>query len=135
MGQNNLIDKVALIYIENRRILMALSKGNEVYYIPGGKRESGESDKQALSREIKEELSADIIPESIEYYGTFEAQAHGKSPGVIVKMTCYIAGLGGEIKPGAEIEDVAYYSYAQRGIVGPVDQLIFDDLRSKNLID
>jgi hypothetical protein len=31
------IDKIALIYIKNRQILMALSKGKDAYYIPGGK--------------------------------------------------------------------------------------------------
>lgn len=50
------------------------------------KREDGESDKQTLVREIKEELSADIIPVSIKYYGTFMTQAHGKAEGMIVRM-------------------------------------------------
>jgi 8-oxo-dGTP pyrophosphatase MutT (NUDIX family) len=33
------------------------SKGKTKYYIPGGKRENGESDEQTLIREIAEELS------------------------------------------------------------------------------
>jgi 8-oxo-dGTP pyrophosphatase MutT (NUDIX family) len=38
-----------------REILSTKSKGK--YYIPGGKRENGESDEQTLIREIAEELS------------------------------------------------------------------------------
>jgi 8-oxo-dGTP diphosphatase len=131
----NLIDKLALIYIHNRQILMALSTGKDFYYVPGGKREGSESDIEALSREVKEELNVELINDSITYYGTFEAQAHGKAAGVIVRMTCYQADFVGQLKPSSEIQDIAYYTSAQRDIVGPVDQMIFDDLKAKDLID
>jgi 8-oxo-dGTP diphosphatase len=75
---NNYIDKLAYIYIEDRKVLVTLSKGKDTWYIPGGKREKGETDHQALVREVKEELSVDLITDSIKKYGVFEAQAHGK---------------------------------------------------------
>lgn len=131
----NFIDKLAYIYIKDKQILMTLSKSKDTYYIPGGKREEGESDQEALSREVKEELTVAIIPETIKHYGTFEAQAHGKPIGTIVRMTCYQADYKGELQPSSEIQDIAYYTYAQRNFVGPVDQLIFDDLKQKGLID
>ncbi len=132
---NKLIDKLAFIYIKDRQILMTLSKGKDTYYIPGGKREGNETDLEALSREVMEELSVVILPDSIRHYGTFEAQAHGKAEGTIVRMTCYEAAIAGTLRPSSEIQDIAYYTYAQRDTVGPVDQIIFDDLQSKNLID
>lgn len=135
MADTTFIDKLAFIYIKDRQILMTLSKGKDTYYIPGGKRENGESDEQALIREVKEELTVDIISETIKHYGTFEAQAHGKPAGTIVRMTCYEAAFEGKLQPSTEIQDIAYYTYAQRDIVGPVDQIIFDDLKEKNLID
>jgi 8-oxo-dGTP diphosphatase len=131
----NFIDKLAYIYIKDKQILMTLSKGKDTYYIPGGKREEGESDQEALSREVKEELTVTILLETIQHYGTFEAQAHGKPIGTIVRMTCYQAEYKGELQPSSEIQDIAYYTYAQKNIVGPVDQLIFDDLKEKGLID
>lgn len=129
------IDKLAFIFIKDRKILMTLSKGKHTYYIPGGKREPGETDVQALMREVNEELTVDLIPESIAHYGTFEAQAHGKAEGTIVRMTCYQADFIGTLQPSAEIESIDYYTFAQRESVGPVDQLIFDDLKRKDLID
>jgi len=72
------IDKLAWIYVKDKKILTTRSKNKDTYYIPGGKREPGESDEAALIREIQEELSVDIIPETITYVNTFEAQAHGK---------------------------------------------------------
>ena len=56
------VDKVAFIEIQNGQILSTKSKGKTKYYIPGGKREKGESDEQTLIREIAEELSVAIIP-------------------------------------------------------------------------
>jgi 8-oxo-dGTP pyrophosphatase MutT (NUDIX family) len=129
-----IFDKLAFIYIKDKQILMTLSKGNDTYYIPGGKRELGESDLEALSREVMEELTVELVPESVKHYGTFEAQAHGKPLGTIVRMICYQADFNGELEPSSEIQDLAYYTYAQRDIVGPVDQLIFDDLKVKGLI-
>jgi 8-oxo-dGTP pyrophosphatase MutT (NUDIX family) len=129
------IDKLAYIFIKNRKILMTLSKGKDTYYIPGGKRESGETDVQALMREVKEELTVDLFPETIVHCGTFEAQAHGKAEGTIVRMTCYQADFTGTLQPSAEIAAIEYYTYAQKDTVGPVDQLIFEDLKRKNLID
>lgn len=130
-----LIDKLAFILIQNRQILMTLSKGKDTYYIPGGKREAGETDEEALMREVKEELTVDLIPDSIVHYGTFEAQAHGKAEGTMVRMTCYQADFIGTLQPSAEIASIEYYTYAQKDVVGPVDQLIFEDLKHKNLID
>jgi hypothetical protein len=40
--------------------------------------ESGESDEQTLIREIAEELSVTIIPNTAEYIGTFSAQSDGE---------------------------------------------------------
>ena len=49
-----LIDKIALIYVKDKRILCTLSKGKDIYYLPGGKREKDESDTDTLIRECKE---------------------------------------------------------------------------------
>ncbi len=66
---------------------------------------------------------------------SFEAQAHGKPEGTVVRMTCYTAGFSGEMTPNAEVEELAYFVFADREKTSPVDHLIFDDLKNKNLID
>jgi ADP-ribose pyrophosphatase YjhB (NUDIX family) len=129
------IDKVALIHIRDKKILMAQSAGKDVFYTPGGKRNNTETDADVLIREIKEELCADLLPETIKYYGTFIGQAHAKPEGTKVRMACYIAEFDDAISPGAEIQNLAYLAYSQRHLTGQTDQLIFDDLKSKNLID
>lgn len=128
------IDKIAFIYLKEGKILSTLSKGKDTYYIPGGKREDLEKDEETLIRECKEELTIDIIKDTIKYYGTFEAQAHGKSEGVLVKMTCYLADFEGKIEASSEIQEIRWLDYSNLDIISPVDKLIFKDLYDKKLI-
>ena len=128
------IDKIALIYIKDKKILTTLSKGKDTYYLPGGKREKNEKDEDTFVRECKEELTIDIDINSIKYYGTFEAQAHGKAEGIIVKMTCYIANFTGKIQPSSEIQEVRWLGYNDLNLISPVDRLIFKDLFENGLI-
>ena len=128
------IVKVAFLYLQDGKILSTRSKGKDKYYIPGGKREAGESDIETLVREVKEELSVDIIESSAKLYGVFEAQAHGKAEGVIVKMTCYTAEFTGELKADSEIAEIVWLTTADMEAVSPVDKLIFADLKQKGLL-
>ena len=49
-----IIDKLAWVYLKDGKILMTRSRGKDVCYIGGGKREQGESDEAALMREVEE---------------------------------------------------------------------------------
>lgn len=133
--EKQFIDKLAWIYIKDRKVLSTRSKNKDTYYIPGGKRDGNESDQEALIREIKEELSVDIIPETIEYFETFEAQAHGKPEGTIVRMTCYNCDFKGELKADNEIDEIVWLSYKGKEESSMVDKIILDWLKKKNLID
>ena len=128
------IDKIALIYLKNGKILTTLSKGKDTYYLPGGKREGSETDAETLIRELREELSIQILPETIVPYGVFEAQAHGKAEGVLVRMSCYTAEFEGEPKPANEIAELDWFTYKDKEKTSAVDQIIFDDLKQKGLL-
>ena len=126
-----LIDTVAWVRIEDGRILCARPSGKDVFYIPGGKREGAESDLETLVREIREELTVLLDPGTVTHVGTYEAEAPGPPDGVVVRMACYVAEYRGELTPSSEIEEVAWFSYTDRDLVPPVDQLLFDDLKSR----
>ncbi len=123
------VDKIAFIQIENGKILSTKSKGKDKYYIPGGKRELGETDEQTLIREISEELSVDIIPKSMQYVGTFKAQSDGQKKGIIVKMTCYKAKYSGALKANSEIEEIKWLNFEDLDIISEVDKKIFKFLK------
>ncbi|KZM73973.1 NUDIX hydrolase [Nocardia terpenica] len=127
MQTERLIDTVAWVLIEDGRILCARPRGKDVFYIPGGKREGDESDLQTLLREIDEELTVALAPDTAVHVGTYEAELPGPTPG-LVRMSCYTADYTGTIAPSSEIDETAWFTYADRDRVPPVDQLLFDDL-------
>jgi 8-oxo-dGTP diphosphatase len=129
------IDKLAWIHLVDRKILSTRSKGKDTYYIPGGKRESDETDTEALCREIREELSVELSAASLTYVGTFEAQAHGKAEGMVVRMTCYSGPYTGTLAPAAEIEEMVWLSHADSAKSSAVDKVIFDWLKGQELLD
>ena len=131
----HVIDKLAWIEIQDRRVLYVRSKGKDLFYSPGGKREGEESDEQSLTREIREELDVALKPDTFTYLNTFSAQAHGKPEGTMVEIKCYTAEYDGELKPSAEIEELAWFTSGDVERTSVTGKLILAWLKDKNLID
>jgi len=103
------IYKSAWLCIENRRILFARSEENaNTFYLPGGKREAGESDHEALIREVKEETTAMLLPDTIQHAKTFTDHAHNKPANVQVVVKAYFAEYEGDIMEYNEIAELAW---------------------------
>ena len=128
------IDKLAWLCIQDGKLLMARSKNKKLFYIPGGKREPGESDEQALIREIKEEVSVNLVSSSIKYAGTFTALADSKAEKINVKLTCYFAEYQGELTPDAEIEQIDFVSYENKLLCSKASIAVMNELYRSNLL-
>ena len=122
-----MIDTVAWVHLDNGRILCARPRGKDVFYIPGGKREGAENDLETLRREISEELTVALLPGTERHVGTYQAGVPG---GPVVRMSCYAAGYTGTLAASSEIDELAWFGYADRPRVPAVDQLLFDDLHA-----
>jgi 8-oxo-dGTP pyrophosphatase MutT (NUDIX family) len=59
-----MLDVVAWVHAIDGRMLTVRARGRDLLYLPGGKREPGEQDWAALSREVREELGVDLQPAS-----------------------------------------------------------------------
>jgi len=116
------IDTVAWVRLEDGRILCARPRGKDMFYIPGGKREGAETDLQTLLREIAEELAVTVLPDTVRHVATYEADQ--------VRMSCYTGDYQGTLTASGEIDELAWFCYADRSRVPPVDQLLFDDLQA-----
>jgi len=128
------IDKLAWLYTHEGRLLNARSINKTLFYLPGGKRELGESDEEALIREIKEEISIDLIPESIKYAATFTAKADGQNEEATVKLTCYFAEFKGRLAPAAEIEEISFIDYENKSLCSLGSIQAMEWLKQQNLI-
>jgi 8-oxo-dGTP pyrophosphatase MutT (NUDIX family) len=130
------IDKLALVLVRDRRQLVARSHGKSAFFTPGGKREPGETDEQALVRECTEELAIQLSRETIRPYGVFEAQAFGKPEGTMVRMTCYTSDFTGELTPSNEIEEIRWIDAAcPHELLSVTGVMILQDLKARNLVD
>lgn len=125
----NMIDCLAWIHLVEGKILTIRDKNSTKFHIPGGPRNTGESDVETLVREIREGLGVALELSTLQFVGIFEAQADGQKPGTLVRMTCYTALYKDELAPDPEIAEIAWLGYQDRESVSEVDALIFDVLQ------
>ncbi|OKA79986.1 NUDIX hydrolase [Aeromonas salmonicida subsp. salmonicida] len=129
-----MIDKLAWLTFKDQQLLCARSHGKAIYYIPGGKREAGESDEAALMREIEEELSVTLQADTLRLACEFSAQADGKPEGVQVRLRCYTAEASGTPVASAEIAELRWLDSRHLEQISPVSRLLFAWLAEQNLI-
>ena len=129
-----MIDKLALITLKDGKVAMVRSHNKTLFYAPGGKREAGETDEQALCREIDEELTVTLKPDTITFYGEFTGQADGKQDGTQVRIRCYQAEFTGVLQPAAEIAEIGWLDSRDLPRCSLVAALIVKDLAARKLI-
>lgn len=87
------------------RVLTVRKRGTSAFMLPGGKRDAGESDIAALSRELGEEIGCDLL--SADHLGTFDAPA-ANEPNTRVYGSIYLADVAGLPRALAEIEELLW---------------------------
>ena len=129
------LDVVAWIRIENKRLLCARTRGNNTFYLPGGKREAGESDWAALSREVLEEVKVDLIQSTFRELVTIKEKAHGHGSQTWVSMKCFFANSIGRPTASAEIEEIVWMRYVDKVRCAPATQRVIEYLFERQFID
>jgi len=97
----------ALIRDNDGRVLLVRKRGTAAFMQPGGKRDAGESDVAALSREIVEELGCRVRENSARALGVFDCQA-ANEPGFQVRAAVCAVDVEGAIEPQAEIDQMVW---------------------------
>lgn len=86
-------------YLACRRAPDKVSGGK--WEFPGGKLDHGETEPEALLREIREELAIDVRVLRLFDRSTTETEIRGQS--VVIELACYVCDLAGE-KPVASTD-------------------------------
>ena len=112
-----MIDKVGGIVIKDKKVLVVRKKTKEnflEFIIPGGKRESGETDLETLQREMQEEVNLKII--KTEYLGEYRDIAIFEN--IPIAMKVYLCEVEGEINVQNEIKEFCWIdkNYKEKGI-------------------
>jgi 8-oxo-dGTP pyrophosphatase MutT (NUDIX family) len=132
------IHKAAGIIIVDRKVIATRTVGQDIYIQPGGKLDPGESELDALHRELLEELGITFADEDTEKIDDFYADAAGK-PGKRLKLAAYlITRYQGDMAPASEIEEIrAFGSHLPDDVqIGSIFVTeIIPYLKSRDLID
>jgi uncharacterized protein (TIGR00730 family) len=133
----NYVDVLAWVCVREGRMLATRTRGKSVFYAPGGKRLAGESDAQALSREIAEELGITLHAETMALVDVVQAPAHGQPAGTMVRMKCYAAEPVGDISRisgQSEVDEVAWLTLGDRGRCAPAAAQLLERLHDMGLL-
>ncbi|MBS8274225.1 NUDIX domain-containing protein [Thalassospira tepidiphila] len=118
------IETANWILRDGENILSVRSHGRDRFYLPGGKIDPGETAREAIKREISEELGVDLIPGTLRQLGTFAGQGHNQPDGSVVRMTCFTGHYSGTLAPASEIAELRWLSPRERHLMAPMGQKI-----------
>ncbi len=125
--------KVGGVLLQARRLLVVRIKGEKWFVAPGGSVEFGENLLQALTRELKEELSIDVLPEDCTYLDVFSNRAS------TVNMAVFsVTKFSGMVRCDNEIEEVRTISSSEICILAPGSvfaMYVVPLLKRQNLLD
>ncbi len=112
------IHKIIAIVIKGNKFLMVKKVGKDIWTSLGGRIEEGETEKECLVREIKEEFNCEA--EIVKKLGDFEDNAVFDD--AIVRLSAYLVNLNGHIQLiDAELEEYKFIerNYKKQGIKFP----------------
>lgn len=125
----------AVALIRDRRVLMVTARGRDVWYMPGGKIDPGESEADAAAREAYEEVAvrldaADLVP-----LFTVHMQAHGEPDGRLVRMAVFAAESAAAPTASAEVSALHWATSADAHRCPPAGVETLRRLVTADLID
>ncbi len=133
-GHGVWIDTVAWVHVADNAVLHVRSVGRDLFYLPGGKREIGEHDRETLARELAEELGVTIRLDTVEHLTTVVAPAHGHGDEAVVRMICYTGQFDGEPVASGEIAEMAWISLTDSDRCAPADRIVLALLAERGLL-
>lgn len=105
---NRDISKAAGIIIRDRKLLVEKDFDKDFFVAPGGKLDPGETPRQALVRELKEEFAITVRESDLEDFGVFHAPASGQEHRTVHMTVFMVKKYTGEIAHGHKVEKLLW---------------------------
>lgn len=104
------VDVRGLVINEKDEILMAQEGVDSKWTIPGGWADIGNTPKEVVIKEIKEETGIDA--EVVRLLAIYDKQRHKHpaEPYYIYKLMFFCKAVGGELQPGFDMQGTGYFS-------------------------
>jgi 8-oxo-dGTP diphosphatase len=118
----------AVILDGQGRMLVVRKRQTSAFMQPGGKIMPGESARQAMEREVLEELGVAVDPATVTSLGRHVAAA-AHEPGHTVEADAFRASLAAEPRAAAEIDEITWVDPANPGDIelAPLTKLLIEE--------
>ncbi len=121
-----------LLDVRNDAILLVRVRDNDLWYLPGGTIEQGETEKETLIREIDEELGVQLEDCSICFDRAVTGPALGRAGDV--ELNCFRAKWDGVIQARSEISEVEYLPIDRLNKFAPAVRILVQKLQIEGAI-
>ncbi|MGN6425579.1 MAG: NUDIX hydrolase [Leifsonia sp.] len=125
----------AVALVRDRRVLMVTARDRDVYYMPGGKIDAGETAAEGAAREAREEVSLVLDPADLAELFEVRTQAHGEPDGREVHMRVFRAETDAEPVASAEVGALHWVTTEDADRCPPAGREVLTRLAALSLID
>lgn len=114
------------VMIKAGKILLTREGPDKRYYFPGGKVGDGESLRQTLHRELREELGLQVTADQMEPAFNVTGPAYNQ-PQHVVTLNCFFVPAPTELHVGMEIHDYRWCTLEDASLIAPVVMLALQE--------
>ncbi|KRC61689.1 NTP pyrophosphohydrolase [Agromyces sp. Root81] len=125
----------AIALVRDRRVLMVTARDRDVYYMPGGKIDDGETAAEAAAREALEEVALVLDPAELVELFEVVVQAHGEPDGRLVRMQVFRAETDAAPFASAEVGSLHWVTTDDLDRCPPAGAEVLERLAAAGLID
>ncbi|WP_412734363.1 NUDIX hydrolase [Krasilnikovia sp. MM14-A1259] len=122
------------VCIRHRRLLVVRPHGQDVYFLPGGVPEPGETLEEATVREVAEEVGIDLHTDDLTLLTEIVTAAYGR-PDTDVRLVCFTGPSDAAPVAIGEIAEVAWFTALDAGRCASAIQMLIARLVELDLMD
>ena len=102
------IRKAGALFVRDGKILLVRKNDTRLFILPGGKLEVGETEEDALARELREELQLICDPSAMKHIATYHHFAAFEND-VQLELVLFDAKSTGDPRPASEIVEARWF--------------------------